>query len=66
MIAIVLAVPVKFLGDEQAAAGTSSRCRCGGSLRRFFYLDDTDRDLIALRRTTSHLLGFALQLTTVG
>lgn len=34
-------------------------------LERFFYLDDMDRDLIALRRTRSHQLGFAQQLTTV-
>ncbi|MEU9287730.1 DUF4158 domain-containing protein [Streptomyces sp. NPDC048275] len=30
-------------------------------LERFFFLDDVDRDLIALRRTRHHQLGFALQ-----
>jgi hypothetical protein len=31
-------------------------------LERFFFLDDVDRDLIALRRTKHHQLGFALQM----
>ena len=34
-------------------------------LERFFFLDDVDRDLIALRRTTAHQLGFAVQMCTV-
>ncbi|MFC8277113.1 Tn3 family transposase [Streptomyces sp. NPDC057271] len=34
-------------------------------LERFFFLDDVDRDLIALRRTKHHQLGFALQMCTV-
>ena len=34
-------------------------------LERFFYLDDVDRDLIALRRTPHHQLGFAVQMCTV-
>ncbi|MCX4548221.1 MULTISPECIES: Tn3 family transposase [unclassified Streptomyces] len=34
-------------------------------LERFFFLDDVDRDLIALRRTQHHQLGFALQMCTV-
>jgi TnpA family transposase len=34
-------------------------------LERFFFLDDVDRDLIALRRTKAHQLGFAVQMCTV-
>lgn len=34
-------------------------------LERFFFLDDVDRDLIALRRTNHHQLGLALQMCTV-
>jgi TnpA family transposase len=59
-------VPVEFLTDEQAAAyGTFTEAPMRSELERFFYLDDVDRDLIALRRTKSHQLGLALQLTTV-
>ncbi|MEV7617141.1 DUF4158 domain-containing protein [Streptomyces sp. NPDC089799] len=32
---------------------------------RFFFPDDVDRDLIALRRTEHHRLGFALRMCTV-
>ncbi len=34
-------------------------------LERFFFLDDVDRDLIALRRTEHHRLGFAIQMCTM-
>ncbi|WTA49309.1 DUF4158 domain-containing protein (plasmid) [Streptomyces sp. NBC_00842] len=34
-------------------------------LERFFFLDDDDRDLIALRRTDAHRLGMAVQICTV-
>nr|WP_258308603.1 DUF4158 domain-containing protein [Streptomyces sp. NWU339] len=34
-------------------------------LERFFFLDDDDRDLIALRRTDMHRLGMAVQICTV-
>jgi TnpA family transposase len=66
LIAIVPVVPVEFLADEQAAAyGAFAEVPMRSELERFFYLDDVGRDLIALRRTKSHQLGFALQLTTV-
>jgi hypothetical protein len=34
-------------------------------LERFFFLDDDDRDLIALRRSDAHRLGIAVQVCTV-
>lgn len=34
-------------------------------LERFFFPDDDDRDLIALRRTDAHRLGMAVQICTV-
>lgn len=59
-------MPVEFLSDERVAAygcfvGVPSRA----DVERFFYLDDTDRDLIARRRSNHHRLGFAVQLGTV-
>lgn len=60
----VRAVPVEFLTDEQAEAyGTFTEAPT--ELERFFFLDDDDRDLIALRRTDVHRLGMALQVCTV-
>jgi TnpA family transposase len=59
-------VPVEFLTDEQAAAyGRSIEEPTRPELERFFFLDDVDRDLIALRRTKAHHLGFAVQMCTV-
>ncbi|WP_397334554.1 DUF4158 domain-containing protein [Nonomuraea sp. 3-1Str] len=59
-------MPVGLLTDEQATAyGTLTEVLMRSELERFFCLDDVDQDLIALRRTKSHQLGFALQLTTV-
>jgi hypothetical protein len=59
-------VPVEFLSDEQAKAyGTFPEEPTRPELERFFFLDDVDRDLIALRRTKHHQLGFALQMCTV-
>jgi len=57
---------VEFLTDEQAEAyGKFADEPTRPELERFFFLDDVDRDLIALRRTTHHRLGFALQMCTV-
>lgn len=54
-------VPVEFLTDEQAAAyGRFVEELTRPELERFFFLNDVDRDLIALRRTTAHQLGFAV------
>jgi hypothetical protein len=51
-------VPVEFLTDEQAAAyGRFIEEPTRPELERFFFLDDVDRDLIVLRRTTAHQLG---------
>ena len=59
-------MPVEFLSDEQAEAyGTFTEEPTRPELERFFFLDDVDRDLIALRRTKHHQLGFALQMCTV-
>ncbi|WP_435809451.1 DUF4158 domain-containing protein [Streptomyces iakyrus] len=59
-------VPVEFLTDEQAETyGKSAEEPPRPELERFFFLDDVDRDLIALRRTKHHQLGFALQICTV-
>jgi TnpA family transposase len=59
-------VPVEFLTDEQAEAyGTFTEVPTRPELERFFFLDDDDRDLIALRRTDAHRLGMAVQICTV-
>lgn len=56
-------MPVEFLTDERAEAyGRFSEEPTRPELERFFFLDDVDRDLIALRRTKHHQLGFALQM----
>ncbi|WP_234426253.1 DUF4158 domain-containing protein [Streptomyces kebangsaanensis] len=59
-------MPVEFLTDEQAGAyGRFVEEPTRPELERFFFLDDVDRDLIALRRSKHHQLGFALQMCTV-
>jgi hypothetical protein len=46
---------VEFLTDEQAAAyGKFAEEPTRPELERFSFLDDVDRDLIALRRTKHH------------
>jgi hypothetical protein len=57
---------VEFLTDEQAEAyGKFAEEPTRPELERFVFPDDVDRDLIALRRTKHHQLGFALQMCTV-
>ncbi|MER6923781.1 Tn3 family transposase, partial [Streptomyces spiralis] len=59
-------MPVEFLTDDQAEAyGKFAEEPTPPELERFFFLDDVDRDLIALRRTKHHQLGFAVQMCTV-
>lgn len=59
-------VPVEFLTDEQAEAyGKFAEEPTRPELERFFFLNDVDRDLVALRRSTHHQLGFALQMCAV-
>lgn len=65
-LATVPLVPVESLTDEQAEAyGKFAEEPTRAELERFFFLDDVDRDLVALRRSTHHQLGFALQMCTV-
>jgi len=57
---------VEFLSDEQAAGfGRFVGEPLRADLDRFFYLDDADRELIAVRRGEHNCLGFAVQLGTV-
>ncbi|MEU9523572.1 DUF4158 domain-containing protein [Streptomyces sp. NPDC048224] len=59
-------MPVEFSTDDQAEAyGKFAEEPTRPELERFFFLDDVDRDLTALRRTKHHQLGFALQMCTV-
>src|SRR3954454_10952848 len=59
-------MPVEFLTDEQVAVyGSFREMPTRPELERFFFLDDDDRDLIALRRSDGHRLGMALQICTV-
>jgi hypothetical protein len=65
-VATVRFVPVEFLTDEQVEAyGTFTEVPTLPELERFFFLDDDDRDLIALWRTDRHRLGMAVQICTV-
>ncbi|MFI6333212.1 transposase [Micromonospora chersina] len=60
-------MPVEFVTDELAEAyGKFTEEPTRPELERFFFLDDVDRDLIALRLTKYQLLGFALQMSVPG
>ncbi|MGX6606583.1 Tn3 family transposase [Micromonosporaceae bacterium Da 78-11] len=59
-------MPVEFLSDEHAATyGRFTAPPSRAELERFFFLDDTDKTLIAIRRSDHSKLGFSLQLVTV-
>ena len=59
-------MPVEFLSDDQVAAyGRFNGPPSQAELERFFFLDDTDRELVSRRRGDHNRLGFAVQLGTV-
>ncbi|WP_326828603.1 DUF4158 domain-containing protein [Streptosporangium sp. NBC_01810] len=59
-------MPVEFLSDEQAEAyGTFAEEPTRPELERFFFLDDVDRDLIALPRTKHHQRGAIAEVLRV-
>jgi TnpA family transposase len=56
----------KFLtAAEEAVYGRFTDAPEQAVLERFFFLDDADRDLVAVKRGDHNRLGFSLQLVTV-
>jgi hypothetical protein len=59
-------MPVEFLSDDEVAKfGKFQEDPSRRDLERYFFLDDTDLQLVDRRRADHVRLGFALQLTTV-
>ena len=59
-------MPVEFLTDEQTNTDRSfPEVPTQAELEQFFFLDDDDPDLIALRRTDGHRRDMALQICTL-
>jgi hypothetical protein len=57
---------VDFLSDEQADAfGRFAGAPSRSDLERYFFLDDTDLELVKQRRRDGNRLGFAVALGTV-
>ena len=63
---MVLAMPVEFLTDHEAASfGRYGDSVPQADLERYFFLDDGDRAMVAALRGDHNRLGFSIQLATV-